>query len=144
MRFINYGLVLFKGSKVSNISETIGVNRRTVNDWINYFIEFGIDRLRDKGNGGRKSPIFKKESQFKEEVLKMQNERSGGRVIAKDIQKMLKEKFGVDRSTDRVYDYLKKVRLVWISSRSKHPKSSIIKQQEFKENFTEMVKKNPK
>lgn len=111
-----------KGEKVSAIAKTIGSNRRTVNDWINYFIEFGIDRLRDKGNGGRKSPIFKRESQFKEEVLKMQNERSGGRVIAKDIQKMLKEKFDADRSTNAIYDYLKKVNLVWISSRSKHPK----------------------
>ena len=60
----------------------------------------------------------------------MQNERPGGRIIAKDVQKMLKEKFNADRSTNVIYDYLKKVRLVWISSRSKHPKSSIIKQQE--------------
>ncbi len=131
-----------KGEKVSNVAKVIGINRRTVNDWINYFIEFGIDRLRDKGNGGRKSPIFKKESQFKEEVLKMQNERPGGRIIAKDVQKMLKEKFNADRSTNVIYDYLKKVNLVWISSRSKHPKSSALKQQEFKENFTEIVKKN--
>jgi transposase len=41
---------------------------------------------------------------------------------------MLKERFGVDYTLSGVYDLLKRLDIVWITVRSKHPKADLEKQ----------------
>ncbi len=131
-----------KGKKVAEVASLLEAERCTINDWINRFNNCGIEKLRTQGERGRKNPIDGIEGQFKDAVKKLQKERMGGRIICKDIQRMLEEDFGISRSTDVIYGYLKKVNLVWISSRSRNPKSNKKEQENFKENFLEIVKKN--
>jgi len=106
---------------------------QTIINWENRFFESGLVGLDDEAGRGRKSKLAKEdEAAFKEELEKMQKEKQGGRVIGKDIQKMLLEKFNVVYHEDSVYNLLKKLDLVWISARSRHPKSIPENQENFK------------
>ncbi len=131
-----------KGKRVAEVAELLGTERCTINNWINAFNNHGIKKLYPHKDRGRKNPITAIEKEFKAAVIRLQNNRDGGRMICKDVQQMLEKDFNISRSTDVIYGYLKKVNLVWISSRSKHPKSNKKEQENFKENFEEIVKKN--
>jgi transposase len=119
------GLALIQeGNKATIVANVLNVHRTTVNEWINCFEKVGLEGLYDRKRKGRKCAISGREKEFKDMVIKLQQERVGGRIIAKDIQVALEKQFGTYRSTDQIYQYLEKVGLVWISSRSKNPKSS--------------------
>ena len=64
----------------------------------------------------------------------LQETRKGGRIRGEDIQVLLKEKFFVDYALPSVYNVLERCELSWISSRSKHPKSDPVLQENFKKN----------
>lgn len=106
---------------------------QTVINWENRFFKNGLVGLDDEAGRGRKSKLANEdEAAFKEELEKMQKEKQGGRVIGKDIHKMLHEKFNAIYHEDSVYNLLKKLDLVWISARSRHPKSIPEDQENFK------------
>jgi Transposase and inactivated derivatives len=140
VRLLALGLMQ-EGKKIATIAKMIGVARSTINDWVRCFHISGIKGLYDKKGRGRQHPLNGREAEFKNMVIRLQNNRPGGRIIAKDIQQALNNEFGIMRSTDAIYEYLNRCDLVWISSRSKHPKSSKQAQESFKENFLELVKK---
>ena len=50
------------------------------------------------------------------------SEKGGGRLMGKDAQEILLEKFNVKLSKNSVYALLHKIGLSWVSSRSRHPK----------------------
>ena len=62
----------------------------------------------------------------------MQKDKSGEVIRGIDILKMMKEKFGVECCLSSTYVYLKRARLVWITGRSKHPKTDLKSQASFK------------
>ena len=59
----------------------------------------------------------------------------GGRLIGEDIRSILKEKFNVVYTLNGTYDLLKGLNMVWISSRSRHPKQDDEIQETYKKNF---------
>jgi transposase len=83
------------------------------------------------------STIFDHENEFKEAVITAQEEKSGGRIKGTDIQKILLNQFDVEYSLTSVYDLLHRLKLVWISVRSKHPSQD----QEIQDNFKKISKK---
>ena len=64
----------------------------------------------------------------------MQQEKEGGRVTGKDIQMRLQNKWGISYGLGGTYNLLDKCKIVWITGRSKHPKSNPEEQEEFKKN----------
>lgn len=58
----------------------------------------------------------------------------GGRLMGKDIQKYVKDNFGVNYNVRNIYHLMKKLNIVWITSRSKHPKQDLEAQNNFKKN----------
>lgn len=52
--------------------------------------------------------------------------------MGKDIQKYIKKSYGVDYHVRNIYRLMKELELVWITSRSKHPKQDLVVQEEFK------------
>ena len=65
-------------------------------------------------------------------ILKAHDSPWGGRLTGQDIVILLKDKWGVSYSVSGVYELLKSLGIVWISSRSKHPKQNQERQNEFK------------
>ncbi len=76
------------------------------------------------------------EEKFRQLVEALQENRTGGKVArSRYYQVLLREKFCIDHALPSVYHVLKRCGLSWISSRSKHPKSDPVAQEDFKKNF---------
>ena len=71
----------------------------------------------------------------------MQVSFQGGRITAKNIKQLLTDKFDCNYSDSVVYSLLDRLNIVWISGRSKDPKSSEEAILAFKENFPDEVEK---
>jgi transposase len=121
------------GNSITATAKMCRVGRSTVYDWLNRFEQEGLEGLQEKEGRGRKSKLSKEQHQvFKEAVLELQNRRPGGRIRGLDVMNLMQEKLGIECSLDTVYRALAKVDLVWISARSKHPKTDPIAQEAFK------------
>lgn len=127
----------FKEDKTPReIAELLRVTRNTVYTWIRNFKTHGIDGIKEKPGRGKKSFIPDSEtSAFRSAVLELQEGRSGGVIIGKDVLQLMKDKYGIKCSLKSAYNHLKRARLVWISARSRHPNANPEAQEEFKKNF---------
>lgn len=74
-------------------------------------------------------------AKFKEAVIGLQEQRSGGRTTGHDVRAMLEEQFQVTCCLNSVYNLLARLDLVWITVRSKHPKQNQASQDAFKKTF---------
>jgi transposase len=111
----------------------VRVKERTVMNWVSKFRKNGIDGLRDKPGRGSKPYIPREEYEALREMVKeLQDNRSGGRIRAKDIGDAIEKKFGKRPSISVIYKTLKRANLVWITARSKHPKVDQKAQEAFK------------
>ena len=52
--------------------------------------------------------------------------------MGKDIQKYIQETYDVSYCVRNIYRLMKELDLVWITSRSKHPKQDLVAQEAFK------------
>ena len=121
------------GATITDVANYVKVSRSTVYDWINRLEKEGLDGLQEKGGRGATPKLAKEHHEaFKQSVLELQDSRIGGRIRGSDVLDLMREKFGVDCSIDTVYRTLARVDLVWISGRSKHPKSDLQAQEDFK------------
>ena len=123
------------GKTKTEVAEIFQVSFPTLRNWLTRFLTEGIEGLRDRKGKGRKRKLpVAREEEFRQQVEELQENRKGGRVRGQDVQVLLKEKFCIDHALPSVYHVLDRCGLSWISSRSKHPKSDPIAQEEFKKN----------
>ena len=109
------------------------VERSTVYSWIKRFEEGGLEALQEREGRGAKPKLPREQHLvFREAVLELQNQRKGGRIKGLDVMKLMEKKLGIRCSLDTVYRALAKVDLVWISARSRHPKTDFAAQEAFK------------
>lgn len=124
---------LKEGKPLMEVSNLIYVGYSTIATWVFKLQTNGLTGLQNKARSGRTKKLSKDNlPAFKKDVLELQEQRIGGRVIAKDIQKHLAEKYGCDCCLATVYNLLAEVNLVWITGRSSHPKRDEAAQSEFK------------
>jgi transposase len=124
---------LQKGKTINAVAEIFGVRWKTVKSWLIKFLASGTEGLLDKPRSGRKPHLEAKHIEaFKKSIEALQIKRLGGRITAKDIQKLLSKKFKAEYDLDSIYKVLKKVKIVWITARSVHPKADIKAQETFK------------
>ena len=71
-------------------------------------------------------------SLIKKYVIDHAVKEQGGRLMGKDIQKYIYETYGVNYCLRNIYRLLNELELVWITSRSKHPKQDLVAQEAFK------------
>jgi transposase len=116
-------------------ARTLNVSRRLVNEWISAYLSYGFDGLALKKATGRPSLLNKVEkSTLKKYILSHAVKPQGGRLMGKDIQKYIKETYGVSYQIRNIYRLMKELNIVWITSRSKHPKQDLEAQEYFKKN----------
>ena len=124
-----------EGDSRALIARTLNVSRRLVNEWISAYLSHGFDGLALKLATGR-PPLLNNEekSTLKKHVLSHAVKPQGGRLMGKDIQKHIKETYGVNYHIRNIYHLMKELNIVWITSRSKHPKQDLEAQEDFKKN----------
>lgn len=121
------------GHTITATAKMCRVERSTVYEWLDRFKSGGIDAMQEQEGRGAKPKLSRGQHKvFREAVLKLQDERPGGRIKGLDVLKLMQEKLGIDCSLDTVYRSLAKVDLVWISAHSKHPKTDFAEQEAFK------------
>lgn len=132
-------LHLQKGKTIKEVAEIVQQSRVSISHWLRWLREgYGIEKLVGyiKGRGRKSKVSLVDEEKLKSEVEKMRELRSGGRVTGKDIQTMIKEKWNIEYALSSIYALLKRLNLVWITSRSKHPQMDEKTQEDFKKTFT--------
>ena len=122
------------GLSTAKVSEIVGYPRQTVWEWIQWYNEGGLDRLQARPlNRGRKKNLSdQQEAMLKDEILKLQEARSWGRVNGEEIQKHIEKQWNVHFAKGSIYSVLRRLDLVWITGRSRHPKSDPKAQEAFK------------
>ena len=122
-----------EGHSRASIAKMLNVSHRLVNEWIAKYLSNGFDGLALKLATGRPPLLNKKQkSQLKEHVIAHAVKKQGGRLMGKDIQKHIHETYGVTYHVRNIYRLMKELDLVWITSRSKHPKQDLDAQAAFK------------
>ena len=122
-----------EGKSTSAVAKIIKIDRHTIGNWIKKFNQEGIAGIKEKGGRGNKPKLkVSEEEAFRKAVLELQDSRPGGRIIGLDILNMIEEKFNIKCTLSSVYNALRRVELVWISGRSKHPKADFEAQKAFK------------
>ena len=86
---------LKEGTHYKDVAKMIKVHEKSIFSWIHRFEKDELEGLCEKGDG---------------------------RLMGKDAQEILLEKFNVKLSKNSVYALLHKIGLSWVSSRSRHPK----------------------
>lgn len=124
-----------EGNSRASIARELDVSRRLVNEWITAYLSHGFEGLALKKATGRPSLLNDEEkSALKNYVLSHAVKPQGGRLMGKDIQKYIKETYGVSYQIRNIYRLMKELNIVWITSRSKHPKQDQEAQENFKKN----------
>ena len=123
-----------EGKSYKTISEIIKYSSQSIGEWVKMYNEGGIDKMLSIRKGrGRKARIANdKKNEFNEYVVKLQDDKSGGRIIGEDIVNMIKEKYNESYSLSGVYALLKRMDMSWVSARSIHTKSDLEAQEAFK------------
>jgi transposase len=122
-----------EGHSRTSIAKTLNASRRLVNEWITNYLSSGFDALALKLATGQPSRLSNEQKiQLKEYVIAHAVKVKGGRLMGKDIQKYIQETFDVNYCVRNIYRLMKELDIVWITSRSKHPKQDLAAQEVFK------------
>ena len=125
--------LLQKGLSETCVANLLDVHPQAVYKWLYRYKKGGVESIKDQGGRGRKNTLTnEQEQEFKNAVLNLQEQREGGRVVGRDIKKMLKDDFGIECANSTVYKLLHKVGLSWISGRTRHPESDPEEHKTFK------------
>lgn len=124
-----------KGKTIEEVSEIVQQSRVSISHWLQWLrAEGDIERLIGyvKGRGGKAKISSIGDETVRLTIEKMSEERRGGRVTGKDIQKMIKETWDIEYALSSIYVLLKRLNIVWITSRSRHPQMDEKLQEDFK------------
>lgn len=133
---------LCQGKMISEVVDIVLASEVSIRKWVKAFAEGGMDALLEEAGRGRQKKLPRnQEEKFIKEVKKLQEDRQGGRIVGKDIQKLLLDKFNIEYCLNSVYVLLDRVGFSWISCRSKHPNNSAEAIDSFKEDFPDIVEK---
>jgi transposase len=133
---------LCQGRMISEVCDLVLASEVSIRKWAKAFEAGGMNALLEEAGRGRQKKLARnQEKKFIKEIKQLQNERQGGRVIGKDIQKLLIEKFKIKYCLNSVYVLLDRLGFSWISCRSKHPKNSQDAIDSFKKDFPDIVTK---
>jgi len=122
-----------EGHSRTATAKILNVSRRLVNEWITKYLSGGFDALALKLATGQPSRLTNEQKiQLKQYVLEHAVKEQGGRLMGKDIQKYIHDTFNVTYEIRNIYRIMNQLELVWITSRSKHPKQDLNAQEAFK------------
>ncbi len=129
---------LQQGKSKNEVCDIVCVSRPTLNGWISWYQNKGVERLREKVKGrGVKAKTSISSEELQKMILNLQAKRGGGRVIGEDIREWILATYKVKYHLNYIYYILNKLGLSWVSARSIHPNAN----QEVQESFKKTSKK---
>lgn len=134
------------GAKMREVAKSLGVERHAIGEWYARYKNFGLEGLDNLPKMATTSKIPKeREEEFIRRIESLQNSKNGGRVTGYDIQAMAREEFGANYADSSIYMVLKRLKISWVTARSKHPKVNEDDQVSFKKtSFKRSAKVSPK
>ncbi len=126
------------GMNRTNAARIGGMDRQTQRDWVHRFNEAGPDGLKDAWYGGPPSRLSPEQlAEFAEIVETGPDPAVDGVVRWRriDLQKVIKERFGVDYHARHVGKLLEQLGFSHISARPRHPAQDARIVEEFKKTF---------
>lgn len=135
-----YGLRLFALWKIQSgmnnkaVAGLLGKTEKTVRLWRKSYEDGGIKLLLSLRKGRGLKPEIKNQEAVKKDIQELQNSREGGRIKCNDVINMLHTKYNRKYSKSGAYEILHRLGFAWITSRSIHPKSDMVAQEDFKKN----------
>ena len=112
------------GRTEPQITEAIGLSRRSVQTWVQRYNEEGLAGLRDRVGRGRQPILSEVEQQRVADRLE-EGPREGDVCSLRglDFQKFIEDQLGKLMSLSAVYDLLHELNYEWLVPRPKHRKS---------------------
>jgi len=116
------------------IAKILGYSRRTVQNWIYVYNKKGLLGLKDNFGRGSKSKLNEDQIQWLRQRIDEGPKPADSICVfhARDIQRIIKQKFGVDYHLSSVYRLLHKLGYSYVSSRPEHPKGDPQTRESFK------------
>ena len=116
------------------VAKILGYSRRTVQNWIYAYNKKGLPGLKDNSGRGSKSKLNEDQIQWLRQRIDEGPKPADGICVfhARDIQRIVKWKFGVDYHLSSVYRLLHKLGYSYVSSRPEHPKGDPKQREAFK------------
>ena len=115
------------GTHLLDMHGPVDVRREVCVVWVQVGIEIPLD-----------AKDFLDEEAFKKVFKEESDKRRGGRLTGQDIQQILAKEFNAVYTLTGVYRLLKRLKIVWITSRSIHPKQDPLVQEDFKKTSKKM------
>lgn len=128
-------LHLQEGKTVKEVSAIVRQSSTSIHKWLRWLREeSGIEHLTGfvKGRVRHSKLHFVSSEELVSEIEKLQSEREGGRITGTDIQDLIQVNWGISYGLSSVYQLLKRLNIVWITSRSRHPMKDQASQDTFK------------
>ena len=127
---------LMNGKNRIESAKALGRNPEWLRMWVLRYDEGGYENLTDMQKPGQPKYLKKEqEDELVKDILKIQDNRNGGRITGNEIREYIEKKYNKTYKNNSIYDLLHRLGLSWVSSRSKHPKSDEKKQKAFKQTF---------
>jgi transposase len=116
------------------IATVLGYTRRTVQNWIYAYNRQGIEGLKESPGRGTNSKLNEDQIQWLRQRIEQGPTRKDKVCVfhAADIQRIIKEQFGIHYHVRSVRRLLKRLGYSYVSSRPEHPKGDPEKRETFK------------
>jgi len=117
------------------VARELGVARRTVQDWVRWYNQGGIDDLHDDGGRGRKPPLDPGEqARLRARLDAGPTDADGGVCTLRglDVRRILKNEFGKVRCLSSVYELLHAIGYNDLVPRPRHKDADPAAQDAFK------------
>lgn len=133
-RILAIAMVL-DGTDRKSAAEACGMERQTLRDWVHHYNREGLPGLRERRTSNRKSPLTPElELAFAAVVDSGPDPATDGVVRWRrvDLQRVLKERFGIEVKERAVGNYLARLGYRRLSVRPQHPDADPQAQEAFK------------
>ena len=131
IRAVYLGLL---GKSAPQIATLLGYSRRTVQNWIYAYNRKGLEGLRDTPGRGTRCKLNTDQLQWLRQRIE-EGPRPEDEVCVlrgQDIQRIIKNQFGVSYSLNAIYNLLHRLGYRHVSSRPEHPKGDPEAREAFK------------
>ncbi len=137
-------LLARQGHTAPQVAATLGVARRTVQDWVRRYNLDGVEGLKDRRRGGNQRKLDDGQEQRVVDYLNQQAEDPHGGVRrAEDLRQWINRQFGVLYSLPGTYDLLHRLGYSCLMPRPRHKKTDPQAQGAFKKTSGRQSKRLP-
>ena len=122
------------GQSAPEISHLLGYSRRTIQNWIHAYNQQGLSGLQDQQGRGQRCKLNEEQIQWLRQRME-EGPRPEDQVCVlrgADIQRIIKQQFGIDYHLNSIYTLLKRLGYRYVSSRPEHPRGDPQARETFK------------